>query len=79
MNGQQVMIAATNHKATGVRIKGLRKGQVIDMDNIYKDYSQDEINEEMEWQAEQCGMTLDEYENLDPESWEYIQSHSNFN
>ena len=49
------------------------------MDNLYKDYSQDEINEEMEWQAEQCGITLNEYRNLDTETWEYIQSHSNFN
>lgn len=49
------------------------------MDNLYKDYSQDEIDEEMEWQAEQCGMTLDEYESLDAETWEYIQSHCDFN
>ena len=48
------------------------------MDNLYKDYSQDEINEEMEWQAESCGMTLDEYEALDDEDFQYIQSH-NFN
>lgn len=45
------------------------------MDNIYKDYSQDEIDEEMAREAENCGMTLDEYQNLDPESWSYIQSH----
>lgn len=45
------------------------------MDNIYKDYSQDEIDEEMSREAEECGMTLDEYEALDAETWEYIQSH----
>ena len=49
------------------------------MDNIYKDYSQDEIDEEEVREAEMCGMTLNEYRNLDTETWEYIQSHSNFN
>lgn len=48
------------------------------MDNLYKDYSQDEIDEEMAHEAESCGMTLDEYQNLDTETWNYIQSH-NFN
>lgn len=48
------------------------------MDNLYKDYSQDEINEDMAREAEDCGMTLNEYQNLDAESWSYIQSH-NFN
>ena len=48
------------------------------MDNLYKDYSQDEINEEMTREAEECGMTLDEYEALDAEDFQYIQSH-NFN
>ena len=49
------------------------------MDNIYKDYSQDEIDEEEVREAEMCGMTLNEYQNLDAESWSYIQSRSNFN
>lgn len=48
------------------------------MDNLYKDYSQDEINEEMAREAEECGMTLEEYEALDDEDFKYIQSH-NFN
>ena len=48
------------------------------MDNIYKDWSQDEIDEEMAREAETCGMTLDEYEALDDEDFQYIQSH-NFN
>ena len=51
---------------------------MIDMDNLYKDYSQEEINDEMTREAEECGMSVEEYENLDPETWEYIQSH-NFN
>lgn len=67
-----------NQKVTGVSIKRLRKGRVIDMDNLYKDYSQEEINDEMTREAEECGMSVEEYENLDPETWEYIQSH-NFN
>ena len=45
------------------------------MDNIYKDYSQDEINEEMAREAEICGMTLNEYESLDDEDFQYIQRH----
>ena len=45
------------------------------MDNIYKDYSQDEIDEEMSREAEECGMSVEEYENLDTETWDYIQSH----
>ena len=49
------------------------------MDNIYKDYSQDEIDEEEVREAEMCGMTLNEYRNLDTEDFQYIQSHSNFN
>ena len=48
------------------------------MDNIYKDYSQDEIDEEEVREAEMCGMTLNEYQNLDAERWSYIQSRSNF-
>lgn len=48
------------------------------MDNLYKDWSQDEIDEEMAREAETCGMTLDEYEALDDEDFQYIQSH-NFN
>lgn len=49
------------------------------MDNLYKDYSQDEINEEMAREAETCGLSVEEYENLDTEDFQYIQSHSNFN
>ena len=35
------------------------------MDNIYKDYSQDQINEEMTRGADEYGMSDEEYENLD--------------
>ena len=48
------------------------------MDNLYKDWSQDEIDEEEVREAEDCGMTLDEYEALNAEDFQYIQSH-NFN
>lgn len=49
------------------------------MDNLYKDWSQDEIDEEEVREAEMCGLSFEEYENLDPESWSYIQSHNSFN
>lgn len=49
------------------------------MDNLYKDYSQDEINEEMAREAETCGLSVEEYESLDAEDFQYIQSHCDFN
>ena len=49
------------------------------MDNMYKDWSEDDIMQEEAHEAEECGMSLKEYLGLDDESFHYIQSHNNFN
>ena len=49
------------------------------MGNMYKDWSEDNITQEEAREAEECGMSLEEYLGLDDESFRYIQSHSDFN
>ena len=49
------------------------------MGNMYKDWAEDNVMQEEAREAEECGMSLEEYLGLDDESFRYIQSHSDFN